>query len=98
MTEKKNRIYSVLLSLLCIFMLTASIMPSSRAAGANASVTLICTQDSVKVSSMYWKIYKVGERRSGSFVLTGDFAKYPVDMSGLSTDTVRGIAQALERI
>ena len=96
MSEKKNRIFSVLLSLLCIFMLLASVMPDSRAAEANSSVTLVCAQDSVKVSSMYWKIYKVGERRDGRFVLTGKFAGYPVDMNDLDTDTVRGIAQALE--
>lgn len=96
MSEKKNRIYSVLLSMLCIFMLAVSVMPSSRAAETTASVTLVCAQESVKVSNMSWKIYKVGERRDGKFVLTGSFAKYPVDMNELDTDTVRGIAQALE--
>ncbi|MCR4639271.1 Cna B-type domain-containing protein [Ruminococcus sp.] len=96
MSEKKNKICSVLLSMLCIVMLLSYAMPYSHSAEAGSSVTLICAQDSVKVSDMNWKIYKVGERRSGSFSLTGEYRKYPVDMSELSEDNVRGIAQAIE--
>ena len=96
MSERKNRIYSVLLSLLCIVMLFASVMPYSRAADTKASVTIVCEQESVKVSDMSWKIYKIGERREGNFVLTGEYSRYPIDMTALDTDNVRGIAQALE--
>lgn len=96
MSENKNRICSVLLSMLCAVMLLASVVPCSHSAAEKSSVSLICAQDSVKVSDMNWKIYKVGERRSGIFALTGEFGKYPVDMNELSSETVRGIAQALE--
>lgn len=96
MSEKKNRIYSLMLSLMCVVMLMSFIMPHSSTAEAKASVTLVCAQDSVQVSDMSWKIYKVGERRNEGFVLTGEFSRYPVDMRALDTDTVRGIAQALE--
>lgn len=96
MSDKKNRLYSILLSLLCILMLSASVIPFSHAAGTKSSVTLVCEQESVKVPGMNWKIYRVGEQRGGRFVLTGEFGNYPVDMGNLDTDTVRGIAQALE--
>ena len=96
MSEKKNRICSVLLSMLCVVMLLASVMPCIHSAEVKASITLVCEQENVRVSDMSWKIYKVGERRSGKFTLTDEFANYPVDMSGLSTENIRGIAQALE--
>ena len=96
MSEKKNRICSVLLSMLCVVMLLASVMPCIHSAEVKASITLVCEQENVRVSDMSWKIYKVGERHSGKFTLTDEFANYPVDMSGLSTENIRGIAQALE--
>lgn len=96
MSEKKNRICSVLLSMLCVVMLLASVMPCIHSAEVKASITLVCEQENVRVSDMSWKIYKVGERRSGKFTLTDKFANYPVDMSGLSTENIRGTAQALE--
>lgn len=96
MSEKKNRICSVLLSMLCVVMLLASVMPCIHSAEVKASITLVCEQENVRVSDMSWKIYKVGERRSGKFTLTDEFANYPVDMSGLSTENIRGTAQALE--
>lgn len=96
MSEKKNRICSVLLSMLCVVMLLASVMPCIHSAEVKASITLVCEQENVRVSDMSWKIYKVGERRSGKFTLTDEFANYPVDMSGLSTKNIRGTAQALE--
>ncbi|WP_303804394.1 Cna B-type domain-containing protein [Ruminococcus flavefaciens] len=96
MSEKKNRICSVLLSMLCVVMLLASVMPCIHSAEVKASITLVCEQENIRVSDMSWKIYKVGERRSGKFTLTDKFANYPVDMSGLSTENIRGTAQALE--
>lgn len=96
MSEKKNRICSALISLLCLVMLLASVMPCSYSADEKTSVTLVCVQDSIKVQGMEWKIYRVGERRSDSFALIGEFEKYPVDMSELSAENIRCIAQTLE--
>ena len=96
MSEKKKRICSALISLLCLVMLLASVMPCSYSADEKTSVTLVCVQDSIKVQGMEWKLYRVGERRSDSIALIGEFEKYTVDMSELSAETIRCIAQTLE--
>ena len=84
MSEKKKRICSALISLLCLVMLLASVMPCSYSADEKTSVTLVCVQDSIKVQGMEWKIYRVGERRSDSFALIGEFAQSQLRLSGLS--------------
>lgn len=96
MTEKKKIITSAMLSMICVVMLLSSAIPYRSAALTNSSIKLICAQDDVKVSDMNWKIYKVGERKDNSFALTGEYSKYPVDLSDLDTETARGAAQALE--
>ena len=96
MQKKQNRISVIILAIM--FALSVLCLSSMLTAGAEGekSMTLNCTKNDVVLDGMYWKIYRVGERQGGEFVLTGDFAKYPVDIKDMSAENVGAAAQTLE--
>ena len=71
------------------------VLPAEADAAA-IEVTLSCVCDDEAVTGMQWSIYRIGERQSGAWVLTGEFAGYPVDLSDPSAEAVGGAAAALE--
>ena len=56
-------------------------MAVSASAADKIHVNIVCKNDKTAVADAEWSIYKVGERKEADFVLTGDFSKYPVDLS-----------------
>lgn len=56
-------------------------MAVSASAADKIDVNIVCKNDKTAVADAEWSIYKVGERKEADFVLTGDFSKYPVDLS-----------------
>ncbi|MBR1822844.1 MAG: Cna B-type domain-containing protein [Ruminococcus sp.] len=91
-----KRIFSRLLGLIFVFFITAAVLPDKVLAQSDKELCIICEEGSTQVEGMRWRLYKVGERRDGEFVLTDRFATYPVSMKGLTEDNIRETAQALE--
>ena len=71
-------------------------MIPARVSAADKTLTLICRRDDIVLTGMQWKIYKVGERREGDFVLTGEFAGYPVYLKDMTESDVADAAKTLE--
>lgn len=59
------------------------------------SIKLICQKDDITLTGMKWRIYKVGERSDNGIVLTGDFAKYPIETSNITEENVEQIAKTI---
>ena len=96
MSITKNRIAVAAVSLMCMISLFAGFGSYSSHAAGDKSLTLICRNDDTTLVGMKWKIYRVGERQNGDFVLTGDFAKYPVSLGDMSVESVSTAAKTLE--
>ena len=85
----------------CVFFaITVMLMfiPFSGVFGAenDRSVILICRKDSTTLTGMKWKLYRVGERSDSGFVLTGDFAGYPIDINEITEENIAEKAKTLE--
>ena len=63
--------------------------------GTARSIKLICRKDDTTLVGMKWRIYKVGERSDNGIVLTGDFAKYPIETSNITEENVEQIAKTI---
>jgi hypothetical protein len=59
---------------------------------------LICEEGSTRVEKMLWRLFRIGERQDGEFVLTGQFADYPVDMKHISESNIRLIHRHLRAL
>lgn len=71
-------------------------MPALSQAADTKELRLICEEGYTKVENMLWRLFRIGESRDGQFVLTGQFAGYPVDMKHLTEKNVGAAAMALE--
>lgn len=60
------------------------------------SLTLICKTDEEILTGLHWDIYRVGSRNGSEFVLEGEFADYPVDLTDFSADGMSKAAKTLE--
>ena len=92
----KKRIISGLLSLIFALFIPIAFISNISFAQPEKGLQLICEEGSTHVEGMHWKLYRIGERRNGELVLTGDFSKYPVIMTGLDENNIRETTQALE--
>lgn len=96
MSAVKNRIFSVLLSVVCILSLVIGFFPQNIHAAGDKTLTIICFDDDTALVGMKWKIYKIGERANNDFILTGDFADYLVSLSNLDEESMAVAAKTLE--
>lgn len=79
-----------------ILWLMAGLMLSVSADSASNSLTLICKTEKVTLAGMHWDLYRVGSRKGDSFVLEGEFAKYPVSLEDMSASAITEAAETLE--
>jgi len=91
-----KRAFSAIFSAFFMFTLFTSLLCLSAGGAQEKELRLICEKGSMQIENMHWSIYRIGERSSSGFVLTGRFADYPVNVSDINEENVRGIAQALE--
>ena len=88
MIISKKRLPVIMIAMACIISLTAMFIPITVSADNDKSIILNCTKDGTVLDGMEWKIYRVGQRDGGDFVLTGDFASYPVDIKDMSAENI----------
>lgn len=96
MIISKKRLPVIMLAAVCLISLMVMFMPLTASADNDKSITLNCTKDGTVLDGMEWKIYRVGQRDGGDFVLTGDFASYPVDLKDMSAENIIAAGQTLE--
>lgn len=104
MNNRLRRCGTLFCALGILLFMTACLLFPAAAADAEHSLTLFCRSEDVTFSDMQWNLYSVGERvgsaskRTGedSYVLTGDFSKYPVAMDDLSASAMQDAADTLE--
>ena len=60
------------------------------------SIKLICRKDDITLQGMSWQLYRIGERTGSGLALTGEFARYPVDINDISEENVAQKAKTLE--
>lgn len=87
MNAKISRIAGAVLCvaamLLC--MITSFALPVRA---ADCTLTLICKNQDEPVANVKWNVFRVGEKNSkGEYVLTGDFADYPVSLKNITTSS-----------
>ena len=97
MPLKKCRRFGVFLCIIGVILWIATGMSlTASAKTADGSLTLICRKDDVILEGMKWKLYRVGSRQGGDFVLEGDFADYPVSLKDFSAEGMSLAASTLE--
>lgn len=92
----KNKIWKSILCIIAAVLCFAFCIPSGSFADDKKTLTLICRRDNIILHGMKWRLYKVGERSGGDFVLTGDFANYSIDLGDMSEEKVSLAAKTLE--
>lgn len=96
MPARNNRILTSVLIMLSIAAMLIALMPVNCTAAADKTLTLICRREDVTLVGMQWKLYRVGERKNGDFILTGEFKDYPVYLKDMSESAVASAARTLE--
>ena len=98
MLVSKNKAARFTVSLLSLLMCLSMCLPFSGSceSSGQSSITLICRKDETILTGMQWKLYRIGERSGDGFVLTGDFADYPIDMSSITEENVEQMAKTIE--
>lgn len=98
MVKKRNIIMAA--AVVIVMFITTLCLNMTRVFSAeentNSVLTLWCIDDDTAIVGMKWKIYKIGERANNDFVLTGDFADYPVSLSNLDEESIAVAAKTLE--
>ena len=98
MRKLSNRVISCLLCLICMLPLSPVQVFAAGAIDVNKAVHLKIQyiHDKTPVSDVPFDLYYVASVDAyGEFTLVGDFQKYPVVVSGLSTDAWRTLAETL---
>lgn len=97
MPLKKCRRFGVFLCVIGVILWIATGMNlTASAKKVDGSLTLICRKDDVILEGMKWRLYRVGSRQGGDFVLEGDFADYPVSLKNFSAEGMSLAASTLE--
>lgn len=65
---------------------------------ADCEFSLVCKNQSEPVADVSWSVFRIGEKNSkGEYVLTGDFADYPVSLKNIETSSeMQNVAVTLE--
>ena len=91
-----KRSFAALFGIVLAFVLSMTLIAVPADAAQENELCLMCEKESDRIEGMHWSIYRVGERAGSGFILTGNFADYPVSLDDITEENVRGIAQALE--
>ena len=96
MQEAKKRSNILIVILVCtLSLLCLSVKWKVDADENEKSITLTCVRGDDIIEGMRWRLYRVGERQGGDFVLKGDFSAYPVDLKDMYVENVMAAAQTL---
>lgn len=98
MRKLNSRILSVCLCLLCLSALLSVQLQAAGPidTGRDVHLTIAYQQDGQPVSGAPFDLFYVASVDAyGEFTLTGDFAKYPVRLTGLDSDGWRQLAETL---
>lgn len=96
MRRMYKRLGAVLCALGMVLMLAAGLTVNVSAAENSESLILYCKEDDVVLSDMQWSIYKIGKKSGNKYVLSGDFADYPVILGSLTAESITETASTLE--
>lgn len=96
MPDRTKKVLSLLFSTICILFMFGTAVPRSIFADGDKSITLECCRDNVILTNMEWRLFRVGERRNGEFVLTGDFSGCYADLQDMSVENISMAAQTIE--
>ena len=98
MMKIRKKLLSLLLCMICVFML---LPVQVFAAGAidtdrDVSLTIQYAHNKTPVSGVQFDLYRVADvDEYAEFTLTGDFKKYPVQVNGLTAETWKTLAETL---
>lgn len=96
MPARNNRRLTIVMCILSVVSMLIALFPVNYALAADKPLTLICRRDDITLVGMQWRLYRVGERKNGDFVLTGQFKDYPVYLKDMSESAVASAAKTLE--
>ncbi len=96
MLYPKRKMLASVLSMLSVILLLVGFGSFSSFAADDKSITLICRSEEITLVGMEWSLYQVGERDADGFVLTGDFADYPVNVDDINEENFGVLAKTLE--
>ena len=95
-TDRTKKVLSLLLDAVLVLFMFASVAPRRIYADGNKSITLECRKDDIVLTDMKWRLFRVGERSSNGFVLTGDFSDCYADLTDMSVENISMAAQTIE--
>lgn len=93
-----KKIISLLASFAVLILAAFGFYSLNASAEDNGSCSLLCkTTDDIILEGMHWDIYKVGIcDQYGNYILTGDFADYPVSLKNTSASAIADASKTLE--
>lgn len=87
---------NITIFLITLLLLFCSVIPVS-AAEKKPVLTVCFSEEGIGFSQVGFRLYHIAERSdTGQFILTEDFARYPVILDGLDSSEKRALAQTLE--
>lgn len=94
---KIYKYYIAIIYIISSCLIFTNILVPIEATSLDNSVELVCQTETVTLSGIEWKVYKVGELDSnGDYQLVGDFSNYPIELNNLSTSDMLSTANTLE--
>lgn len=94
---KIYKYYIAIIYIISSCLIFTNILVPIEATSLDNSVELVCQTESVILSEIEWKVYKVGELDSnGDYQLIDDFDSYPIELNNLSTSDMLNTANTLE--
>ena len=87
MTHKKAKFLQISGALMCVLAILMCMINflALPAKAAQAELNIIAKQHDKGIEGVQWLLFRVGEKNGSVYMLTGDFAGYPVDLSKAST-------------
>lgn len=94
---KIYKYYIAIIYIISSCLIFTNILVPIEATSLDNSVELVCQTETVTLSGIEWKVYKVGELDSnGDYQLVGNFSNYPIELNNLSTSDMLSTANTLE--
>ena len=97
MMKIRKKLLSLLLCMICVFMLPVQVFAAGAIdTGREVSLTIRYAHNKTPVSGVQFDLYRVADVNAyAEFTLSGDFKNYPVSVNGLTAETWKTLAETL---
>lgn len=96
MTVIRKKIGAVFFIIAALVLFGFNCLCSAASAEGTVTMTIVCEERGKSVKGMSWSVFRIGSYDGEKIDLEGEFTKYPVDMSDLSSSGLADAASTLK--